>query len=77
MKKRKEEGRLERVVFKTVPTVEEAQQLVRELKNQKYNPSFTDARFISGREQGYDVYAVAKTRTPKGFQAKEVQMVYI
>lgn len=77
MTKRKEEGKLERVVFKTVPTISEAQQLVRQLQRQKYNPAFTDAEFISGRKQGYDVYAVARTRTPKGFQAKKMMMVYL
>ncbi|MCX6748357.1 MAG: hypothetical protein NT076_02020 [Candidatus Pacearchaeota archaeon] len=77
MAKREDEGRLERVVYKTVPSVEEAGQLGRELQRKGYNPRFTDAKFISGNEEGYDVYAVSAKRTPKGFRAKRIRMVGI
>ena len=70
-------SRLERVVFKTVPTVRDARHLVKELQGQRYNAAFTDARFISGNNKGYDVYAVARTRTPEGFQEKRIGMCYI
>ncbi len=66
-----------RVVYKSVPTSKKAMGEVRKLRKEGYNPAYTNARFVSGKKKGFDVYAVARKRTPKGYKAKKMVMSYI